>query len=63
MDLQKADVNNDGRLSLDEYYRILKDHGVDCNRDEIAHIMAVADKDRDGFISRYRKSCSKECLT
>ena len=50
--LQKADSNGDGRLSVDEYYRILRDHGVDCSREEILAIMQVADKDHDGFISR-----------
>jgi len=49
---KKADVNGDGFLTADEYYRILKDHGVDCSYDEIMHIMQVADKDHDGKISR-----------
>ena len=50
--LQKADVNGDGFLSADEYYRILKDHGIDCTYEEIMQIMQVADKDHDGKISR-----------
>ena len=48
--LQKADVNGDGFLSADEYYRILKDHGIDCTYEEIMQIMQVADKDHDGKI-------------
>ena len=47
---QKADVNGDGFLSADEYYRILKDHGIDCTYEEIMQIMQVADKDHDGKI-------------
>ena len=46
--IQKADVNGDGVLSVDEYYRILKDHGVTCSRDEILQIIQIADKDHDG---------------
>lgn len=49
---KKADVNGDGFLSADEYYRILKDHGVDCSYEEIMHIMQIADKDHDGKISK-----------
>jgi len=49
---KKADANGDGFLTADEYYRILKDHGVDCSYDEIMHIMQIADKDHDGKISR-----------
>ena len=52
LSLQKADRNGDGRLSADEYYDILKEHGVDCSKEEIMHIMQIADKDHDGFISR-----------
>ena len=46
--LQKADINGDGVLSVDEYYRILKDHGIQCSRDEILQIIQIADKDHDG---------------
>jgi len=49
---KKADVNGDGFLTADEYYRILKEHKVDCSYDEIMHIMQIADKDHDGKISR-----------
>lgn len=49
---KKADKNGDGFLSADEYYRILKDHGVDCSYDEIRNIMQIADKDHDGKISK-----------
>ncbi|XP_059098211.1 calmodulin-4-like [Tigriopus californicus] len=49
---KRADVNGDGRLSVDEYYQILKEHGIECNREEIIQIMQIADKDHDGFISK-----------
>ena len=45
---QKADINGDGVLSVDEYYRILKEHGISCSRDEILQIIQIADKDHDG---------------
>ena len=45
---QKADINGDGVLSVDEYYRILKEHGIQCSRDEILQIIQIADKDHDG---------------
>jgi Ca2+-binding EF-hand superfamily protein len=49
---QKADVNGDGLLSAQEYYRILKEHGIDCSHNEIVQMIQIADKDHDGFISR-----------
>ena len=47
--LQKADKNGDGVLSADEYYRILKEHGIQITRDEIVQLMNIADKDHDGY--------------
>jgi len=49
---KKADVNGDGYISADEYYRILKDHGIECTHEEILQIMQIADKDHDGKISK-----------
>lgn len=49
---EKADSNGDGYLSADEYYRILKDHGIQCTKEEILQIIQIADKDNDGLISR-----------
>ena len=47
-------------MSAEEYYTILKAHGVDCTKEEIVQMMQIADKDHDGlvFISfdRYLKS-------
>ena len=48
---QKADSNGDGYLSADEYYRILKDHGIQCTKEEILQIIQIADKDNDGWVS------------
>ena len=46
--LQKADTNGDGFLSAEEYYTILKAHGVECSKEEIIQMMQIADKDHDG---------------
>ena len=48
--LQRADVNGDGYLSVEEYYRILKDHGIQCTKEEILQIIQIADKDHDGYV-------------
>ena len=45
---QRADVNGDGLLSEDEYYRILNDHGIACTEEEVKEIIRLADKDNDG---------------
>jgi len=49
---RRADANGDGYISADEYYTILKDHGVECTHEEILQIMQIADKDHDGKISK-----------
>lgn len=49
---QKADIDGDGKLSADEYYKIIKDHGINCTREEIIQIMQIADKNHDGYISK-----------
>jgi len=49
---KKADINGDGYISADEYCRILREHGIDCTREEILQIMQIADKDHDGKISK-----------
>merc|ERR1711981_562394 len=49
---KRADKNGDGVLSADEYYRILKEHGIQITRDEIVQLMNIADKDHDGVISK-----------
>ncbi len=50
--MQKADTNGDGLLSADDYHRILSEHGVECSKEEILHIMQWSDRDGDGFVSR-----------
>jgi len=49
---QRADVNGDGLLSEEEYFRILNDHGIACTEEEVKEIIRLADKDNDGFVSR-----------
>jgi len=49
---KKADKNGDGLLTADEYYTVLKEHGVECTYDEVMNIMAMADKNHDGKISK-----------
>ena len=49
---KRADINGDGKLSVDEYSRIFTEHGVAITRDEIEHMINLADKDQDGFISK-----------
>lgn len=45
---QEADADGDGMLSVDEYYRILKENGLDSSREEILRLIQMADKDNDG---------------
>ena len=49
---KKADINGDGKLSVDEYSRILTENGVIITREEIIQMIKFADKDHDGCISR-----------
>ena len=45
---QEADINGDGVLSPDEYYRMFKVHGIQCSRKEIFQLFEMADKNNDG---------------
>merc|ERR1712106_653136 len=49
---KKADTVGSGKLGVEEYYRILQEHNISTTREEIVHLMEIADKDRDGFITR-----------
>lgn len=49
---KEADVDGDGLLSVDQYYRILKEHGLHSSREEILRLIQMADKDNDGLISK-----------
>ena len=35
-------------ITVDEYYRILKEHGLQSSREEIQQLIQIADKDNDG---------------
>ena len=45
---QEADVDGDGFITVDEYYRILKEHGLQSSKEEIRNLIQMADKDNDG---------------
>ena len=45
---QEADVDGDGFITVDEYYRILKEHGLQSSKEEIRKLIQMADKDNDG---------------
>ncbi|XP_023332417.1 calmodulin [Eurytemora carolleeae] len=49
---ERADKNGDGRLSIEEYYDILKSHSISTTQSEILHLLDIADKDNDGFITK-----------
>jgi Ca2+-binding EF-hand superfamily protein len=49
---KKADVNGDGRLNVDAYYTILHEHNIKCSKEEILNLIDIADKNKDGYISR-----------
>ena len=45
---QEADVDGDRSITVDEYYRILKEHGIQSSKEEIRKLIQMADKDNDG---------------
>ena len=45
---KEADVDGDGFITVDEYYRILKEHGIQSSKEEIRKLIQMADKDNDG---------------
>jgi len=49
---EKADVNGDGQLSVEEYYNILQENHINCTKEEIKNLIEIADKNNDGFISQ-----------
>jgi len=44
---KRADVEGDGKLSVDEYYRILQEHSIKTTREEIANLLELNDKNHD----------------
>lgn len=49
---KKADGNGDGRLTVDEYFTILQNHNIQCSKEEILNLIEIADKNKDGYITR-----------
>ncbi|XP_023332427.1 calmodulin [Eurytemora carolleeae] len=49
---KKADSDGDGKLTVDEYFRILQDHSINTTKEEISNLMEIADKTKDGYITR-----------
>ena len=57
-----ADKNHDGYLSMEEYVRVFKEHGVNITKEEVAIYFSNKDKDRDGLIS-YQEFCGRKTTT
>merc|ERR1712156_116861 len=57
-----ADKNHDGFLSMEEYVRVFREHGVNITKEEVALYFATKDKDRDGRIS-YDEFCDRKTKT
>jgi len=49
---KKADTDGDGRLSVEEYHRILQEHNIETTREEISRLMEVCGRSNEGFITR-----------
>merc|ERR1711936_867330 len=48
---KRADVKGEGRLTAEAYKKIIRDHSLGLSNAEIAHLVDIADKNHDGFIS------------
>eukprot|EP00090_Calanus_glacialis_P007278 TRINITY_DN15715_c0_g1_i1.p1 TRINITY_DN15715_c0_g1~~TRINITY_DN15715_c0_g1_i1.p1 ORF type:complete len:183 (-),score=84.00 TRINITY_DN15715_c0_g1_i1:149-697(-) len=57
-----ADKNQDGYLSMDEYVRVFREHGVNITKEEVSIYFSSKDKDRDGLIS-YQEFCGRKTVT
>jgi len=47
-----ADVDKDGKVSIQEYVTILKRRGIYTNKEEVEKIFAIADRNSDSGLSR-----------
>merc|ERR1719450_753895 len=45
---QKADTDGDGKLSVDEYYKVLKDHNINTTKEEILRMIEFSES---GFLT------------
>jgi len=57
-----ADRDKDGFLSMEEYIKVFKAHGVNITREEVIIYFANKDRDRDGKIS-FAEFCGKKTKT
>jgi len=57
-----ADKNQDGFLSMAEYVRVFREHGVNITKEEVAIYFSSKDKDKDGQIS-YEEFCGRKTMT
>ena len=57
-----ADKNHDGFLSMAEYVRVFREHGVNITKEEVAIYFSSKDKDKDGQIS-YEEFCGRKTMT
>ncbi|XP_023341366.1 probable calcium-binding protein CML18 [Eurytemora carolleeae] len=48
---RKADLNGDGRLTVEEIFAIFKDHEVPVSIEEIREVVMAADKDGTGQLT------------
>merc|ERR1711994_569530 len=48
---KRADVDGCGRLTVETYKKIIKDHSLGLSNTEIENLVDIADKNHDGFIS------------
>ena len=53
--LQEADRDKDGFLNVDEYREIAKKEGIDLTLEEAQHLVAIIDKDKDGWVRENTK--------
>jgi len=48
---KRADLNNDGKISVEEILFLFEEKGVSCTREEIQEIFSHADKDQSGKLN------------
>jgi len=49
---RRADNNSEGKLTVDDYLKVLQDNHLTATKEEISVMMDIADKNKDGLISR-----------
>jgi len=48
---RRADLNSDGKITVEEILTLFEENGVACTREEIQEIFAAADKDGSGQLN------------